>query len=776
MALTLLHRPAIPQPTTSLVGRDVELARLLDMLADPAVRLVTLTGPGGVGKTRLALQVAHDLDPDAVGEIVFVGLASATDGDAALTAIASALGIGQVEAIPAEQRLIDAIADRRLLLILDNAEQVADQLAPLATILTHCRNLRILVTSRAMLRLSAEIVCPIEPLATTSDAAGEPAPASKLFIERARAVRPDLPLSPEEITAIDEICRDLDGLPLAIELAAARARFLSPSALRARLGERLKLLTGGPRDAPERHQTLRATLEWSHDLLGPAERTLFHRLAIFENGAPYDAVAPVCGVDLDADADETLAALFDHSLVRIVDRPETGARVRLLNTIREFALEQLDASGEREAVADIHAAWFANLVASQPDITWRTGTDELRAWTMRHQPDADNLAIAIERILEGDDHELVVRMAIGLVPFWLELGQIREARDLTQRAIPLAEHLSPTLRIKTLYLAAALAMVWEEHDEALQLARQSLAIAEEIDDLRMIANCQNLVGTLLWNLGDPVEGERLKREAVAIMRRTDEGIGGAMFTAQMGEHYLERGDDVRAEQLIREALPDIARYRPDALPLFAGSLVSLLIRRGALDEAGEVLETSLEYHGEPPHRQPFTMAERLADAAWLAVRRGVPEHGARLFGVALPILNRIEFMRHQRMRDVVSTVEAELREALGENRFAVELAAGQRLSIPNALDLALEVARMRSDQPGVDTPVDRLGLTDRQLEVLRLLADGKSNPAIAKALFISERTVTTHLTRIYDRLDVSTRTEAVARAAQLGLVGTSATS
>jgi ATP/maltotriose-dependent transcriptional regulator MalT len=313
-------------------------------------------------------------------------------------------------------------------------------------------------------------------------------------------------------------------------------------------------------------------------------------------------------------------------------------------------------------------------------------------------------------------------------------------------------------------------MIWESMDEALPHARQALALAEEIGDQRMVANSQNLVGTIVWNLGDAAEGERLKRDAVAILRRTGDPLGGAMFVAQMGEHYMDNGNEARAEQLIREALPDIARHRPDAAPLFAGSLVPLLIRRGSLDEAGEVLETSLAYHREPPHRQPFAMAERLGDAARIAVRRGAAEQGARLFGVALPIFDRSGLTHHLRLGPIVTTVETELREALGEEQLAAGIAAGRQMPIPEALDLAVAVARMRSEPRAAVSVGAALGLTERQLDVLRLLAAGRSNPAIAEALFISERTVTTHLTRIYDRLDVSTRTEAIAKATQLGLL------
>lgn len=774
MASLALDQHHVPLPSTSLVGRSNELARIVEMLVRPDVRLVTLTGPGGVGKTRLALQVAHDIDRELSGEVHLVLLANAPDAGAILPAIARVLGDSQVESMPLERHIADTIGDHRMLLILDNAEQVAEHMTVISTLLQACPNLTVLVTSRVMLRLSAEHVFPVEPLPTAVSSRNDLAPATSLFIERARAVHPDLPLEPDDIEAIDNICRALDGLPLAIELAAARTRFLSPIALQDRLAERLPILVGGPRDAPERHQTLRATLTWSHDLLSDEERMLFRRLAVFRNSAPYDAVEPVCNADgaLDNRTEELLTSLIDHSLVRIVDRPAIGTRVRLLHTIREFAQEQLDGSGEADLLADAHARWFARLVTDQPEATWRTGTPELREWTTRHEPDLDNLNAALELLRHGEEKGLAVQMLNGLVSFWLELGQTRDARAWTQHLLPYVENLSPDVQAGYFYMAAIMAMVYDELDEALSHARQSLALGEEVRDARFVANCQNLVGTLLWTMGDAEEGERLKRAAVETMRSTGDGLGGAMFIAQMGEHYVESGVYDRAEELIREALPDIEQYRFDAAALFRGTLVPLAIRRGALDEAGELLEASLIYHREPPHRQPFAMAERLCDTARLASMRGLPQLGARLFGAAVPIFERGGLTQHTTRGRIVTPVRQELEGILGTEKLEREVAAGKRMSIANAIELALDIACMRTEQthgePKQPTDIDD-GLTDRQREVLRLLAEGKSNAVIAEALFISDRTVTTHLTRIYDRLGVTTRSEAIARANQIGL-------
>ena len=774
MALTLLHQTAVPLPTTSLVGRDAELARILAMLADPATRLVTLTGPGGVGKTRLALQVANDIDPDIAGDVSFVTLATTSGVDRVLPAIAREIGLGQIAALPLERAIAAAIGDRRVLLIIDNAEHVAEHLTPLATLLATCRNLKILVTSRVMLRLSAEVVFPIEPLSTAGAGGNRIAPATILFIERARAVRPDLSLTPADTAAIDAICGDLDGLPLAIELAAARTRFLSPAALRSRLGERLQVLTGGPRDAPARHQTLRATLEWSHDLLGPAERTLFRRLAIFENGAPYDAVAPVCGVDLGADPDETLAALADHSLVRIFDRPETGPRVRMLHTIRDFAMDALVASGELETMVRAHADWFADLVMSTPATNWRTGTPELRESTLRYMPDIENFAAMLPRqVASGRDAD-TVRVVGGLVPFWIELGYLRDAREWTERVAPRVDAAPEGDRMLFHYMAATIGSAASMSEEAREHGERALAAAETIGDQRMVANSQNLLGQIAWNRGDAAEGERLQRAAIATSRAMSGGdTGGALFTSILALRLAEHGALEEAETLLEETLPVIERGRPEAMPLARGAMAYLRLMQGDPDRAATCLEASLVFHRESPNRQAAALVERLVHAAWLATMRPLDREGAPLFAAAEALGERIGLPLDSACEIGTAKARQALMKRLDPDIAAAERASGRSMPIPDAIELALQVARYRPE-PVAEEPIatrDTLGLTDRQLDVLRLLAEGRSNPAIAEALFISERTVTTHLTRIYDRLDVATRTEAVARATQLGLVG-----
>jgi non-specific serine/threonine protein kinase len=588
-------------------------------------------------------------------------------------------------------------------------------------------------------------------------------------------VRPDLPLTDDDIRAIDDICAQVDGLPLAIELAAARTRFLAPVALRDRLTQRLHLLVGGPRDAPERHQTLRATLTWSHDLLTSDERVLFRRLAVFESSAPLDAVEPVCNAarDLGGNVEDVLASLVDHSLVKIIDVPGAGPRVRLLNTIREFAQEQLALSREQEAVQSAHAAWFADHVIATPYATWRTGSAEHRQWTVRHLPDVENFSAALSRLMREDNHVAALRMVSWLVHFWVEIGELREGSKWTDTLMPYVDEAPVEAQSHFLRVAAIMALKDDEIDAAATYAGRSLALAEQVGDPRLVGNALNLLGQIRWREGDGAEGERLQRQAIATVQEASDSLGGALFAAQIADALIEAGELDRAEPLLREAMPVIARERPGALPFLQGAMGYLLLQRGDIDAAAGYLEQCLDYHIQPPHRMPSLLAGRLIGIADLGVRRGAFAEAARLLMASIALCQRIGIVIDQQSKQELHRIGDQVCAALGNDRLLAEAETGKRLTTTEVIDLALAVTRMRAGTAApepVDTMVPDNDLTPRERVVLALLAEGLSNPAIAEALFISERTVTTHLSRLYAKLDVSTRAEAIALAMRTGLV------
>ena len=371
------------------------------------------------GKTRLALQVAAEFEASTSFQIAYAFLSMITDPGQVLPAVARSLGVSAQGNAPLESLIVHEVHDRETLLVIDNAEQVVDGFDFLPAILAGCPQLTVVVTSRTVLHFSMEHIVSIEPLATSSTVVGTLSAATSLFVERAQAVRPDLDLSIANIAAIDELCRQLDGLPLAIELAAARSRFYDPPALLQRISDRLQFLTGGPRDAPERHRTLRALLTWSHDLLDAETRILFRRLGVFVGDGSLEAIASICNPtgDLGEPVEELVSQLVDQSLVRLVSGPEGELRVRMLQTIRAYSREQLSISGEEETIRRAHASYFASLTRDIPFQYWNTGTPESEQLTRRFYPDQANFLAALDVLYADEDKSQAVDLVCGLCVF-----------------------------------------------------------------------------------------------------------------------------------------------------------------------------------------------------------------------------------------------------------------------------------------------------------------------------------------------------------------------
>ncbi|HEV7362688.1 MAG TPA: DUF4062 domain-containing protein, partial [Mycobacterium sp.] len=467
---------SLPVATTSLVGRDQTVADVVALVADPGARLVTLTGPSGVGKTRLALAVAGHEGDQLPADRVFVSLAAVTRPDLALTKIGHALQ-AQVGAASPLDALVEQIGDGRWLLILDNVEQVVDVATDLDELLHRCPGVTVLATSLRVLQLRAEREFPVSPLPFPSDAGSRldelwASPAVELFVDRAQAVRPDFALTTANAASVAEICRLLAGLPLAIELAAARTRILDPELLLARLSMSLDALGTAPVDAPDRQHTLRATVDWSIGLLDPAERSLLESMAVFVDGWPMPAAAEVAAVHEDRALDLT-EALIRHSLI-VAEATEAGSRCRMLSPIRVFVAERLSARADTVDIGRRHAAWFWRL-ATQADAPLR-GVHQ-NVWADRLQVESANIAAAVRWYLDHDKRPLPHLFRV-LSLFWILRDHLAEARTWVDQMLPIADSLDPFVRVELLW-SAAIVITDVGDDTAAPAARQRLTPAWE---------------------------------------------------------------------------------------------------------------------------------------------------------------------------------------------------------------------------------------------------------------------------------------------------------
>jgi predicted ATPase len=686
---------ALPVSTTSLVGRERAIDELVALFGRGEARMVTLTGPGGVGKTRLALAAGRRLQDDFAAGTIFAPMAAVTRPDLILTDIGRAVGADMAGASSPVEALAEQFGDGRWLLILDNLEQVVQAARDLGELLARCNGLDILDTSRTVLGLQAEREYPVPPLPLPDYAAGTPvaelasSPAVALFIDRARAVRPGFTLTADNAEAVAQICRRLEGLPLAIELAAARTRLLDPDALLHRLATSLDALGTGAVDLPERQRTLRATVEWSMGLLDDDELFLLETTAIFASGWTNEAAAQVSGLDADRVLDLT-EALARHSLIQI-DSPDGRPRPRLLETVREFVAERMAARPDAAEIESRHAGYYRAL-AGQADRPLRgAGQNE---WLELLEGEAGNLAAAVRWHLARDPAPLP-HLFRALYPWWSLRDHQAEGRPWVEQLLPLAGSLDSQAHAELLWIATVLAGDMGD-DPAALAARQGLGLLlAEIRDpfLRAVSHL-----AMAWT--SPIAGDldgalREASQSLTELRGQDEPFwtGLAAFTAGFLETTARRYD---------EALRHLSEARDlaegfDGTWLTGGSRVMLgilAVVRGRLDEAAGLLSEALALSVASRSTPLVTLT--LAAYAQLALTEGAPEQAARLAGAAAGLRQRGGLPAWPMLRRGEADLIAQIRQVLDANQFEQAFSAGTRLSQREAVAVIRDQQRGRA--------------------------------------------------------------------------------
>lgn len=832
-------------PPSALIGREETLALVCGRLRRRDVRLVTLTGPPGTGKTRLALAVAAELAPHFADGAVFVPLETVLDAELVLPAIARALDLVEPHGRLLADVVAEALESHRVLLVLDNFEQVLPAARVVTNLLAACPSIKALVTSRGPLRLRWEETIPVPPLDTAFQGPGSPSlasapaqgpkpgtrnpPAIELFVQRAGAARAGFRLTAENTPVVAEICRRLDGLPLAIELAAARTALLTPRELLEQLDRGLRVLSAVAPDMPERHRSLHAAIASGVDLLTPEAQQLFRSLGVFAGGWTLEAAEIMAELDGAFAALDLLEELAGQSLV-MVEEQDGRTRYRMLESVRGYAVEQLTATGGLDAARERHAMFFLALVErAEPALL---GPERDR-WLAALDAEHDNLRRALDWAIEARRAETALRLGAALGRYWDQRGHHREGRRQLERALVRGGGAPAHVRGRALSALGTLMFVQGDYAAARAPFEEALTIYQEIDHQLGRAIVLNQLGNLAWNLGDYDLAHRRYEESLTLRRELDDPRGESQTLHNLGNLASTRGDHATARAYYEQSLaikrelgdtagiaatllnlgiiadqeghPTAARlYLEESLAIQRSlghgyriaqvlfTLGALARRQGDLAAARAAVTECLTLQEQIGDRQGIWLA--LEEFAALANREGQPERAARLLGAAGAVRQSTGVVIQPVQRAGHEAVVAATRDALGEAAFTTAYRLGEAMPLAHAIAFALDdtgptssEARspadaaahgQRADQPpaaparsepptAAVAPPD--GLTVREVEVLRLLAGGMTNRELAATLFVSENTVERHLLNIYRKIGARRRADATAYALRHGL-------
>jgi len=848
------------------VGREQEIAEIHSLLHKTRARLITLTGPGGIGKTSLALRIAITLQEDFIDGIYFVSLASINDPLLVIPTIVQALGIQENENLSSLDRLKQALQEKHMLLLLDNFEQVVMAAPHLPDLLSACPHAVLLVTSRTILHVHGEYDFPVPPLALP-DLARLPdcetlaqCASIALFLQRTKAIRPDFQLTQKNAPILAEICVRLDGLPLAIELATARMKLLPPQELLAKLTHRLQILTGGARDAPIRQQTLRNTIAWSYHLLNAEEQQLFQRLSVFASGCTLKSLVAVCnaldGQNTEIDVLNGASSLIDKSLLYMVEPDGYEPRLKLLETLREYAAEALSSNEQFALTRRVHAYHYLSFVEEiEPELLG----SEQAAYLERLEQEYDNIRAALQWALErGEDQERMVmalRMCGALPRFWDMRGHRSEGWNFLMRALAVQNEAIASLRIKALDAAALLAINQSDHDLAIKISEENLALCRKLGNIKGVAFSLHRLGGIAWAQGNYAMSQVLEEEALHHFRELQDIWGIASSLEVLTSVALDQCEYARARMLVDECLllwKKIDNKWGIAYALWLSGSIFLYAQLD-LVSARSILEEGVARSRSVGHRDsaayalitlgfvtffqgelPLTrtlfeegvsifhdIRDRRGIAlgnysmGWLAFSQGEYETARALFEEGLNLLNAlghrwimtlcleglagVNAIEGQSARAALLWGAAEnLRENMGtpmppimhvfytqmvehartqinEHEFSAKWKKGRNMPLPQVLAAdhsatgpTSELETSAAPKPTTTSYPDQL--TNREVQVLRLVAQGWTDLQIASHLVISPRTVNTHLGSIYRKAQVSSRSGATRYAIQHHLI------